>query len=317
MELPNRPIQHIVDTNGTALLTYLLPNDYIFRTIGERDYGIDGLIELAFGGYATGKFISVQLKSSQNFLWNQNNTVSISIPKRTCNYWLNNPMPVFLFISDLSLNKVFYVDAKKQLRERYDEFLNDENFIFYVPFINKLEKYQNIERCQTDGKYFVEVHKSEFILFYNIIDTLDKDALLPDLLEFIINWKSYFEHILHQQADPFLTQPLSFYQKTEFICSVINRFNALYHANLNQINLQEIKQKCKGAYKFWKNSVCDDEILEYEISSIHSEISNQIEPFIDSIKHLFFEPEKTYWLKTNPRLIQALQDINWNEYKLF
>lgn len=114
-----------MDTNGTALLNYLLPDDYIFRTIGERDYGIDGPIELAFRGHVTGKFISVQLKSSQNFRWNQNNTLSISISKRTCNYWISNSMPVFLFIADLSLNSVFYVDAKKQLRQRYDEMLNN------------------------------------------------------------------------------------------------------------------------------------------------------------------------------------------------
>lgn len=49
MELPKRPIQHRIDSSGTALLNYLLPDDYIFRTLSERDYGIDGLIELAFG----------------------------------------------------------------------------------------------------------------------------------------------------------------------------------------------------------------------------------------------------------------------------
>lgn len=258
------------------------------------------------------------MKSSQNYHWNQNNTVSISIPKSTCNYWMHNPLPVFLFIADLALNCIFYIDIKKQLRERYDELLTQENFIFYVPFANKLEKHQNIdnERCQYDESYFLEIHKPEFLLFYNIIHSINLDAFIPDLLEFIVNWKTYFEHISHQYADPFLVQPFSFYQKTEYICSVINRYNDLYNTNLSQINLQEIKEQCKGAYEFWETT-CNDDVLEYEIIAIHSEISNQMEPFINSVKYLFFKLEKTYWLQTNPRVIEYLQDINWNEYKPF
>lgn len=66
--LPKRPEQHIIDEQGIVLLqTILEPKHYIFRSLGGRDYGIDGLLEVTEDGRATGKMISLQLKSSMNF----------------------------------------------------------------------------------------------------------------------------------------------------------------------------------------------------------------------------------------------------------
>jgi hypothetical protein len=121
---PQRPKQHEIDTVGLSLLSYVLPKEYIFRSLGERDYGIDGLIELAFGGQVSGLFLSVQLKSSENVHWKKDGTVKISIPTTTCNYWMQNTMPVLLFLADLTTQKVYYADVKAQLRQRYADYMD-------------------------------------------------------------------------------------------------------------------------------------------------------------------------------------------------
>lgn len=112
MELPKRTEQHEIDTKGMNLLTYVLPKEYIFRTLGERDYGIDGLIEMAFGGQVSGIFISAQLKSSRHIYWTSEGATRISIMKTTCNYWFQNNMPVLLLLSDIVEQKVYYCDVK-------------------------------------------------------------------------------------------------------------------------------------------------------------------------------------------------------------
>lgn len=318
MELPNRPVQHIIDTKGVALFNYLLPDSYIFRQINERDYGIDGLIEIAFGGQASGILLSVQLKSSQGFQWNTNNTVSIRISRSTCNYWLNGLLPTFLFIADLSLNCVFYVNVKEQIQERYDELMEKEQFIFYVPNNNKLEHIDGVdsERIKIDNAYYLDIHRSEMLLFYNVVRAINIEAFILELQEFVCNWRIYFEHISHCYADPSLVQPISFYNKTEHVCLVINQFNDLFLTREKRIDLKMIKEQCLEAYRFW-DTACDDEILEYEISVIHSQVAELIPSFISNVKQLFLTKEIKYWESKNPRLISCLMEINWDEYKLF
>ena len=151
MELPKRTEQHEIDTKGMNLLTYVLPKEYIFRTLGERDYGIDGLIELAFGGHVTGKFISAQLKSSGHVSWTNEGTIRINIVKTTCNYWLQNNMPVLLLLADIVEQKVYYCDVKSQIRKRYREYNENDSFSFvlkkimnYIFLYKKLYKVMRI-----------------------------------------------------------------------------------------------------------------------------------------------------------------------------
>ncbi len=67
-DLPKRPEQHVIDEKGKLLLQSILnPQHYIFRELGGRDYGIDGILETVDDGKPTGRMMSIQLKSSEHF----------------------------------------------------------------------------------------------------------------------------------------------------------------------------------------------------------------------------------------------------------
>ena len=146
-ELPIRPEQHIIDTQGLALLNIIInPSEYIFRILGERDYGIDGLLEIVENGHATGKMISLQLKSSKGFdisysdkvnknvlvdqfdsaLFYFDGCIPVRIKKTTCNYWLNNNLPVVLVLADIETNCLYYSFIADQIRQRYQDFNNSD-----------------------------------------------------------------------------------------------------------------------------------------------------------------------------------------------
>lgn len=153
-ELPKRPEQHIIDERGVVLLrTILEPKNYIFRNLGGRDYGIDGILEIAENGAVTGRMMSIQLKSSENFpdfcTVNHDMNIGISateakvgviegfisipIKKTTCNYWLQNTMPVILVLADVRNNCLYYTYVDEQIRSRYREYIECDTFRFDVP----------------------------------------------------------------------------------------------------------------------------------------------------------------------------------------
>lgn len=102
------------------------------REVSERDYGIDCYIEIVWNGHqVTGDLCSLQSKGTQKVDWlqspiNGSKKARLSgIDKSTINYWMGLPIPVFLVWADLESREVFWAPVKKQVRERYAEYLND------------------------------------------------------------------------------------------------------------------------------------------------------------------------------------------------
>ena len=90
--LPKRHPTHIKETLSYKLFKESIPDHWLVRELSERDYGIDALIELVtLDNQVTGKLISIQLKSTDNFKFNSFNKFTVySIEKQTTNYWLNS-----------------------------------------------------------------------------------------------------------------------------------------------------------------------------------------------------------------------------------
>ena len=68
--MASRTSNHVTETKSRNKLATMIANykdgDALFREITERDYGIDGLLELFEDGIPTGKFALIQLKASAN-----------------------------------------------------------------------------------------------------------------------------------------------------------------------------------------------------------------------------------------------------------
>lgn len=127
MRFPKRTDSHIAETKSWRLLTVLAPDEWILREVSERDYGVDAYIEIATeSGDITGDLISVQLKSTENIEWKGRNpgtriASSPSIATSTARYWLNLPVPVFLFVADTMAKDIFFASVEPQIRENMDK----------------------------------------------------------------------------------------------------------------------------------------------------------------------------------------------------
>ena len=91
------------------------------REVTERDYGIDAYIELANDkDEITGDLILVQLKGTEALRWKQSGKVetarSPQVETSTANYWLRLPVPVFLFVADLTARDIYYVSVEGPIR---------------------------------------------------------------------------------------------------------------------------------------------------------------------------------------------------------
>lgn len=131
-ELPHqiRSASHIAESRGHKLMSYLLSDQFIIRQVSERDYGIDYYIEIASTDNAAqmgivGHLFSVQLKTVEKIDWKRgeqslNDEARIGdIKVSSANYWNKLPVPVLLFVADLSESNVYICPAKEGIRRQY------------------------------------------------------------------------------------------------------------------------------------------------------------------------------------------------------
>lgn len=136
MRLPKRPETHLIEAESWRLLQSIAPGNWIVREVTERDYGVDCYIEMCGGdGEITGDLILVQLKGIKSPIsWKSSSDLSTarspSIKVETANYWNNLPVPVFLFVADLSNKDIYYVSVEEGIRNQYDKVLNQDKISF-------------------------------------------------------------------------------------------------------------------------------------------------------------------------------------------
>ncbi len=112
----------------------------MLRHVTERDYGLDCIVEITLmekGGTASkvvGWIFALQVKAVESLVWRQEGsrkTSTISgIGTSTVQYWMNLPMPVFLFVHDRSQDRVFFTDVKREIRRDYLSALRQKTMSF-------------------------------------------------------------------------------------------------------------------------------------------------------------------------------------------
>jgi len=134
MKYPQRTDTHITETASWRLLQASAPREWIVRDVSERDYGIDAYIEIATpSGAITGNLVSVQLKGVDQIDWQIGDSANGSrrgaspqIKTTTANYWLGLPVPVFLFVADLTAKIVYFTPVESSLRAQYEKLVKQE-----------------------------------------------------------------------------------------------------------------------------------------------------------------------------------------------
>lgn len=136
MKYPIRSETHKIEAAAWRLLHEIAPEEWIVREVSERDYGIDSYIELATPtGDVTGNLILVQLKGVKKLTWKKSKegittASSPRIKTGTANYWFNLPVPVFLFVADLSSHKIYYASVKNSIRSQFGK-LSKQDWITF------------------------------------------------------------------------------------------------------------------------------------------------------------------------------------------
>lgn len=174
--LPKRHPTHIKETLSYKLFKESIPEHWLVRELSERDYGIDALIELVtLDNRVTGKLISIQLKSTDNFKFNSFNKFTVySIEKQTTNYWLNSNIFTFLFVVDLKLNKIYFKSIEDYVREEYKTYSenNKFNYVFCPDDEFSVDKFvalyywsENLRKADNELINLVKIYK-DFSKFY-------------------------------------------------------------------------------------------------------------------------------------------------------
>lgn len=89
---------------------------FLFRDRSEFDYGIDGQIEfvdeVGHGAVATGKLISVQIKSGSSYFQpGKKGAWVVKVSEETGRYWRSHSVPVVLILVDVESRAAYWTRA--------------------------------------------------------------------------------------------------------------------------------------------------------------------------------------------------------------
>lgn len=111
----SRISSHVIETKTRDYIRSVIDNYYengdaLFRELSERDYGIDGLIELFHDGNPTGQIALVQIKGTSNTIQplKNKNVVSCSISTTNAKYARQNNIPILLLYATITKPYGFY-----------------------------------------------------------------------------------------------------------------------------------------------------------------------------------------------------------------
>lgn len=149
----NRIPAHVTETESRQIFersTTLYSNekigiqkgDIVFRVLSERDYGIDGEIELFSNGDGTGRIARIQLKGTQNSIASLKRTREVSctgITKSNLTYCRQFNVPVILVYCSVRDEKFYYIDLQSVFRDKINEIADNYSGTVRIPEENNSE----------------------------------------------------------------------------------------------------------------------------------------------------------------------------------
>jgi hypothetical protein len=181
MKFPERTSAHVTETESWRLLQALALKEWVVREVSERDYGIDAYIELIpKAGQITGQLMSVQLKGEQAIDWRPSEgglrvASSPSVKTTTAAYWLGLPVPVFLFVADLTAENIHFVAVQEGIRAQFDKLDSQKTISFALR--DKLDLRSEVGLSLLDRSYARERRHEQFSFHItNLINQIDAFA---------------------------------------------------------------------------------------------------------------------------------------------
>lgn len=141
----SRTSSHHISTKATDLFRTKVDNFYangdaLFREITERDYGIDGIIELFENGCPTGKIALIQIKGTDSTIvpLKSYNGVSCQISLSNVQYALQTNVPVILVYISTKDDILYYLNLNEVSEQILEEKINNKNVTVRIPNENMI-----------------------------------------------------------------------------------------------------------------------------------------------------------------------------------
>ena len=136
---------HVIETKTRDYIRSVIDNYYengdaLFRELSERDYGIDGLIELFREGDPTGQIALVQIKGTSNTIQplKSKDVVSCSISSSNAKYARQNNIPILLLYATITKPCGFYyIDVNDAVSNMdYSKIIEQDSITIHIPTEN-------------------------------------------------------------------------------------------------------------------------------------------------------------------------------------
>lgn len=295
MKLPKRIETHIIETASWKILQATVPSTWILRQVSERDYGIDCYIELVNSDQEiTGELLSGQLKGTQSIEWTSDEVSSShgtfsGISTSTINYWMRLPVPVFLFVADISQEALYFSSVKRQVRKNYNKFLTQQSMSFELIKICNLGS--------SDGQ-------AAFVYMYFMEKRYDQ--FKSDIRMLFVHFRKYIEFIeYNQDLDCFMEVEnedelifIHIYNTLERLCSFL----------FITWDIEDLRSIITNDRAQWKDSYCLFHNLT--LTKILPLLHQKVLTVIEKTKKLVTITEKEYWMKTDLVLFNIIDNFD-------
>ena len=112
MTQPQRTDTHRIDSRAVRSLLQHLPEDWLVRSLEERDYGVDLQIELFKGDLPTGHVALIQVKGTRTSFGPADVSLS-NFPTKTVEYAALFSVPFFVFHTSIEDDRTYFVWLQK------------------------------------------------------------------------------------------------------------------------------------------------------------------------------------------------------------
>lgn len=290
MGLPQRNKQHISETKSHRIFRNSIPDHWLVREVTERDYGIDFYVELADSQRLTGDLVSFQIKGISNIKWNKHNKHCFSkISIENTEYWYSFSVPVFICLVDLNEEAVYYLAAKKYIRENFDSYLNKQRLPYYF------NKQQILNRSARSLRAF----QNQYYFDQNY------EGLVKDIIAFISNYQSHMDFLeCNLGRDFFLGVEWERIVIVNYIYNILDSLCLFFAIEWDLEKFYEYKIKSKA--KFGNHY----DLYEEQMTEIAEKLYVKMKPILLQIKSHICEKESTYWLCRDNMLSNFLYNIS-------
>lgn len=289
LPLPKRPESHIIESESETVFRSLLAKEWLVKDARQPDYGIDLQIEWAGDNVVSAMTGLIQLKGTRSIAWNsKDECFRTDIKTSTSNYWLQQDLPVFLVLVDLSEKRAFYSLVKTQIREQYAKLLADKPINY---------------RFTRDHAEFIEGHQPFFADFFHERKLKDRDAAIRELSRFQADFFDFhlanYQHEGYMQVDSEekIRCLFDFLADAEKMALPLRTHLMLYTDNQKIYPIWKKERRYPGTMTQWDMTLWLDQ-LDATLTQL-----------IRRAKSIVLQWEKDYWAAVDPLLVERIATL--------